>query len=251
MNPTGNKFEMDLHERRPSQPLEEALEAAWTAMEAGENSLERLRADARAHVSSELLSELERDGWLSIASEPESGERFALTAKGLERARAIIRRHRLAERLVTDVLHMEPQNMEDAACAYEHLVADTVTESICILLAHPQTCPHGKPIPPGQCCLRARSESVRSQPAPEGLARPEAQPIIPLDAAPPGKSLRVAFIAAQSPARLERLSAYGLTAGSVIRLVQTSPAFVVECEQTQIAMERDIAREIHVVPLEP
>jgi Fe2+ transport system protein FeoA len=59
----------------------------------------------------------------------------------------------------------------------------------------------------------------------------------------------VAFIAAQSPARLERLSAYGLTAGSVIRLVQTSPAFVVECEQTQIAMERDIAREIHVVPL--
>jgi DtxR family Mn-dependent transcriptional regulator len=221
-------------------------------MEAGENSLERLRADARAHVSSELLSELERDGWLSIASEPESGERFALTAKGLERARAIIRRHRLAERLVTDVLHMEPQNMEDAACAYEHLVADTVTESICILLAHPQTCPHGRPIPPGQCCLRTRRRIVSEEVEP-ALNRngSEPQPIIPLDAAPPGKSLRVAFIAAQSPARLERLSAYGLTAGSVIRLVQTSPAFVVECEQTQIAMERDIAREIHVVPLEP
>ncbi len=237
MNISDEKSGTGSYEFRLSQPQEEALEAAWTSMEAGETSLERLRADARTDVSAELLAELEREDWLSIA-----GHRFVLTAKGLERARAIIRRHRLAERLVTDVLRMGSESMEDAACAYEHLVADTITESICTLLGHPETCPHNKPIPPGECCLRARNRSL-----PAEHAGVEPAPIMPLDAASPGERLRVAFIATQSPARLERLAAYGLTAGAVIRLVQTTPAFVVECEQTQIAMERDIAQEIHVV----
>ncbi len=243
-------------EVRPGYAVEEALEAAWTSMEAGEATLERLRADARTEVSAELLAELEREGWLGIAD-----GRFTLTPKGLERARTIIRRHRLAERLVTEVLRMGPESMEDAACAYEHLVADTVTESICTLLGHPETCPHNNPIPPGECCLRARSLAARVEhaglepapivPNPEASGREGPAPIIPLDRASPGERLRVAFIATPSPARLERLAGYGLTAGSLIRLVQTTPAFVVECEQTQIAMERDIAKEIHVVRMGP
>jgi len=241
MNTSNKEWGPDSYEFRLSQPMEEVLEAAWTSMEAGETSLERLRAGARTNVSAELLAELEREDWLSIA-----GHRFVLTAKGHERARAIIRRHRLAERLVADVLRMGPESMEDAACAYEHLVADTITESICTLLGHPETCPHDKPIPPGACCLLARNRSEQTEHA--GV---EPAPIMRLDAASPGERLRVAFIATQSPARLDRLAAYGLTAGAVIRLVETAPAFLVECEHTQIAMERGIALEIHVVRIGP
>ncbi|HZP18162.1 MAG TPA: ATP-binding cassette domain-containing protein [Terriglobales bacterium] len=76
-----------------------------------------------------------------------------LTPRGRQRAADIIRRHRLAERLFTDSLALESESeIEQQACKFEHILSREATEKICAFLGHPRTCPHGAPIPPGQCC---------------------------------------------------------------------------------------------------
>src|ERR1700758_728341 len=76
-----------------------------------------------------------------------------LTPRGRNRAGSIIRRHRLAERLFTDSLAMDSESeIEQQACKFEHILSPGATDKICSFLAHPRTCPHGAPIPPGPCC---------------------------------------------------------------------------------------------------
>src|SRR6266581_2093484 len=76
-----------------------------------------------------------------------------LTPRGRQRAADIIRRHRLAERLFTDSLALDSETeIEQQACKFEHILSPEATDKICTFLGHPRTCPHGAPIPPGQCC---------------------------------------------------------------------------------------------------
>jgi putative ABC transport system ATP-binding protein len=76
-----------------------------------------------------------------------------LTPRGRQRAADIIRRHRLAERLFTDSLALESESeIEQQACKFEHILSPGATDKICTFLGHPRTCPHGAPIPAGQCC---------------------------------------------------------------------------------------------------
>ncbi len=75
------------------------------------------------------------------------------TAAGRQRAADVIRRHRLAERLFTQTLQVQnEEEIEQQACKFEHILSPEVTEKICSFLGHPQTCPHGSPIPAGECC---------------------------------------------------------------------------------------------------
>jgi putative ABC transport system ATP-binding protein len=76
-----------------------------------------------------------------------------LTERGRHRAADIIRRHRLAERLFTDSLALESESeIEQQACKFEHILSPEATDKICTFLGHPKTCPHGAPIPRGNCC---------------------------------------------------------------------------------------------------
>ena len=80
-----------------------------------------------------------------------------MTERGRERAASIIRRHRLAERLFSDTFDMrDDQQLESNACTFEHILSPEVTERICTFLRHPAHCPHGSPIPPGECCPAGR-----------------------------------------------------------------------------------------------
>ena len=84
-----------------------------------------------------------------------------LTTRGRQRAADIIRRHRLAERLFTDSLAMDSETeIEQQACKFEHILSAEATDKICAFLGHPETCPHGSPIPPGPCC-GGRAETAR------------------------------------------------------------------------------------------
>src|SRR6266496_2265031 len=81
-----------------------------------------------------------------------------LTDRGRHRAGDIIRRHRLAERLFTDSLALDSESeIEQQACKFEHILSPEATDKICSFLGHPKTCPHGAPIPPGQCCGRTEA----------------------------------------------------------------------------------------------
>ena len=75
-----------------------------------------------------------------------------LTPVGSQRARGVIRRHRLAERLFKDTFAVDDAEAHDQACRFEHVISPELDQRICTFLGHPKTCPHGNPIPPGDCC---------------------------------------------------------------------------------------------------
>jgi putative ABC transport system ATP-binding protein len=75
-----------------------------------------------------------------------------LTPGGSQRARNVVRRHRLAERLFKDTFAIDESEVHNQACKFEHIISPELDQRICSFLGHPKTCPHGNPIPPGDCC---------------------------------------------------------------------------------------------------
>ena len=215
--------------------VEEILEHVWTEREEGRNAAAGiLAASATDHAPAAAGTDLEAlasGGLVRL-----SGERVELTPDGEARARDVVRRHRLAERLFRDLLDLGESTMEAQACQFEHILSREATDSVCTLLGHPPTCPHGKPIPPGECC-GAFQRTVR--PLVTGLPSFEL-----------GATGRIVFIAPRFHDRMDRLAALGVVPGSTIRLHQRSPSYVIEVGETTIALDPEIAREIFVKPVE-
>ncbi len=83
-----------------------------------------------------------------------------LTEAGSRRARDVVRRHRLAERLFTDTFAIDDAEAHQQACRFEHIITPELDQRICSFLGHPKTCPHGNPIPPGACCeINSKNQS--------------------------------------------------------------------------------------------
>ncbi|GJQ59472.1 MAG: DtxR family transcriptional regulator [Candidatus Scalindua sp. AMX11] len=160
------------------------------------------------------------------------GPIFELTKIGRDRARLILRRHRIAERLLHDVLGVSDEVFELGACQFEHFVNEEIVSSICTLLGHPITCPHGKKIPPGSCCLHAKRKL---------------QPVLgPLTKLRSGVQADVAYIAARSEESIERLSAIGVVPGLRFTVHHREPTFVIQFGERQLALDKEIAEEIFV-----
>ncbi|MBI5810126.1 MAG: metal-dependent transcriptional regulator, partial [Deltaproteobacteria bacterium] len=140
--------------------------------------------------------------------------------------------HRLAERLLTEVLSMDSDALEKNACNFEHTLTPEVADSICTLLGHPPTCPHGLAIPKGLCCKKPADE-----------LRPI---VLPLSEVEIGENCRIAFMVSKSHSRLDRLSTLGIVPGSIVRVHQKRPAFVIQLGETTMALDPDIIREIYV-----
>lgn len=92
---------------------------------------------------SETVSRMERDGLVTMAANRE----ILLTDAGREGALRVMRRHRLAERLLHDVIKLDWAQIHDEACRWEHVVSDDVANRIAVLLDNPETDPFGNPIP--------------------------------------------------------------------------------------------------------
>jgi DtxR family Mn-dependent transcriptional regulator len=212
-----------------NREIEEVLEAVWTAEEAGNTAYDEVARRCHISISEEMVRELENQDFLE-----RRGEKLVLTEQGRTRAAAVIRRHRLAERLLTDVLNMNVEQAEASACEYEHALVPEVTESICTLLGHPRRCPHGTPIPEGRCCREARS-----------VIREVAVPLTRLAVGGRG---RVAYLRSGSHGRLSRLLSLGICPGTLLTLEQVKPAFVVRIgtEETELALEQDVAEDVFV-----
>lgn len=146
---------MQAAEERVPEEVAEVLETMWTLEERAEVSFANLERDAATRVSPELLETLRRQQFVAL-----EGDGPKLLPRGRRIAEQIIRRHRLAERLVCDVLGSQVEESEPAACEFEHLIAERITSSICTLLGHPRLCPHNRPIPEGECC-KAASDALK------------------------------------------------------------------------------------------
>jgi DtxR family Mn-dependent transcriptional regulator len=180
-------------------------------------------ANPQSDVAQELIG-------LRLAQRAEAG--LALTPQGHPEAVRAIRRHRLAERLVTDVLAAGEEQMDAHACRLEHALVEGLDETICTLLGHPRYCPHGKPIPEGRCCLDKRDTVGRL--------------ITPLRDLKAGQSGHIAYIHAAGPDHTQKLMAMGVLPGVPIRLLQRSPSYVFEAGFSQFAVDEEIASDIYV-----
>ncbi|MBP2685212.1 MAG: Iron (metal) dependent repressor [Deltaproteobacteria bacterium] len=208
---------------------DEILELIWTLREDGKSGRGEVLRSTLESAPERLIDEL-----LDVGMVEASGEEISLTKSGEERARGIIRRHRLAEVLLRNLFELDNVQLESSACQFEHILSEPVVESVCTFLGHPPSCPHGRPIPRGECCDRIRTE-----------IRPL---VMRLTDASLGATVRIVFITPRSRKRLEKLSSLGIVPGSRLRLLQRNPSFVLEIGQTTIAVDRDITDEIYVKP---
>ena len=205
-----------------SERAEEALETLWIAIE--ENKKEVVPVGL---LGKRAVDELLKAGLIAV-----SDDLINLTDMGKPEARSVVRRHRLAERLLYDVLGSEESMMHEAACKFEHLLNRGLDDNICTLLGHPKVCPHGKPIPPGRCCHEEQQEIERL--------------VSPLSQLLPGQQGKVAYVYASEAARMQKLIAMGIMPGASIRLVQKFPSYVFEAGYTQFAVDEQIADSIYV-----
>jgi DtxR family Mn-dependent transcriptional regulator len=211
--------------------VDELLELIYMLKEsAGEITIEELnsRYEEEADLDN-LLKEMVSTDLITM-----SNDIVAFSACGKQEAEKLIRAHRLAERLLTDVLLIEKeQELESQACELEHILNPGVVDNICTILGHPRTCPHGLEIPPGSCC---RDRKRTATPA-----------VLSLDQLRSGQSGRILYVETTDHARLDKLTTFGMLPGTLVRVHQRQPSFVVIVGETQLAIDREIAQNIHVV----
>lgn len=109
-------------------------------------------------ITSPEIKELLNIGHIALPSD----SHIALTENGQPDARNVVRRHRLAERLLANVLNTKDACVHRSTCEFEYILHCGIDENVCTLLGHPRFCPHGKPIPEGECCKKSRTEIRRA-----------------------------------------------------------------------------------------
>jgi DtxR family transcriptional regulator, iron-dependent repressor len=92
---------------------------------------------------SQTVARMERDGLLNVADD----RHLELTAAGRSRAISVMRKHRLAERLLVDIIGLEWEQVHTEACRWEHVMSEAVERKLVALLGNPTTSPYGNPIP--------------------------------------------------------------------------------------------------------
>ena len=206
------------------EQAEEILERLWILTE--ERKEASLSFDDLGRMK-KSVEQLVKAGYITF-----SGDRVMLTNEGQPEATNVVRRHRLAERLLADVLGTGDVLIHEKACKFEHLLDRGLDDNICNLLGHPKVCPHGKPIPPGKCCQQEQTQTRRL--------------ISPLSQLAQGQKGKVAYIYAPESSQLQKLMAMGILPGAHVSLIQSFPSYAFQAGQTQFAVDKEIADAIYV-----
>ncbi len=156
--------------------------------------------------------------------------RVGLTPEGRRQAAAILRRHRLSERLFTDVLGLPWDRVHEEAMRLEHALTPDGEARLDALLNHPATCPHGAPIPAADGSLSA-------------------PPTRPLDRVPAGRQVWIQQILEEETGFLRHLASLGLLPRAEVRVEEMAPfggPLLVQVRGARYAIGRDVAAKILV-----
>ena len=209
-----------------SEKAEEVLEATWVAVE--EEGHAFLDPDTMGFPADDpAYKELTGQALIEIRK-----GMVYFRPEGREEGKITIRRHRLAERLMMDVLNIRGDEGEYKACQFEHLLNEGADVKVCTMLNHPSTCPHGKPIPPGACCDEARAQGDLG--------------IVPLTEFKSGQVGEIAYILTEDNKKMQKLMAMGVLPGNKITLVQSFPSYIFRVGYSEFAIDTNLAREIFV-----
>ena len=181
---------------------------------------------APASVSG-MLKKLDADGYVEHRARGEA----KLTPRGLEVGLRVIRRNRLAERLLTDILGMPWDEVHAEACKLEHAISASVEARLVEVLGDPKVCPHGHPIPPAD-------------------GTPPPHPDVPLAQITEGSSAVVYGVTEEVPEILRYLADVGLRPGVALSVVEKAPLggpVTIELDGRRHAISLELARMITVV----
>ena len=204
--------------------VEELLESLWIITVEGQKD----KSDFSLLKDDEAVKDLVKMGYVSIKE-----NQLGLTETGKMEAQKCIRRHRLAERLMTDVFVEKSKLIHETSCKFEHLLHKDLEKNICTLLGHPKTCPHGKPIPPGSCCRGASKEYLKKI-------------IMPLAELEIKKKGKVAYLQTGNRDILQKMIAMGVLPKTEILLLQKFPSYVIQVGKSQFAIDKEMASQIYV-----
>jgi len=185
---------------------------------------------APASVSG-MLKRLASEGYIEHRARGEA----KLTREGLIVGVRVLRRHRLAECFLTQMLGMDWDEVHAEACRLEHAISAVVEERLEQVLGHPKTCPHGHPIPPAD------------------LSDPE-WPGVPLAQLAAGDSALVHGVTEEVSEMLRYLGQVGLRPGAEVRIVEKAPLggpVTVTVGGQQHAISLELARMVVVIPHTP
>lgn len=209
-------------------PLEVYLEAIHEMEEEGTSVIQARLAERLGHSApsvSEMVRRLKADGYVTVKRRT-----ILLTAKGRARAESVVRKHRLAERLLTDVIGLPWHKVHVEASRWEHVISDEVEEHLVALLDNPTTCPHGNPIP--------------------GTGTPR-RDLVALSDSEPGDRVRLELVPEQVELDLEALTyldKHGFVPGTDARVRDKAPdgTLALELDGGTIALGSALAQQLYV-----
>ena len=206
--------------------FEEVLEAVWMCDEKKINSLDEVRKVCHIKIEADLLETMQKEELIAYDE-----KNIYFTGSGKDIAKGLIRRKRLAEELLVHVLNIKGDRASKIVCEFEHSVIPEVEESICILLGHPKECPHGLTIPAGKCCESGKNNIEK-----------RVDSITNFDVS---DKVKISYIRPSSHQRLHKLMSFGLNPGTMLEIHQITPTFIIKYDNTEIAMDKDIAENIY------
>ncbi len=220
-----------LRDYKMNEKNEEILEAIWGASENKKYAIADIQKRCAVDFTEDDLTDLEKMEMIV-----RKDDTILFSNQGKKQAEGIMRRHRLAEVLVSSILKLKSTEMEKIACQVEHCLHPEVEESICTLLGHPEICPDGKPIPKGKCCHHGLTV-VNST-------------VVSLSQLEPGESGKITYIKPGNHSTLHQLISFGLNPGVVAKVHRKKPAFCIKFENTELALDEEIAKNIFVWKVE-
>jgi DtxR family Mn-dependent transcriptional regulator len=214
----------------PSATLEEYLESVYKLSERGEVRPTQL-AEALGVSGPTVTATLRRLEAAGLVERPEGG--VALTPSGRTQALSILRRHRLSERFLADVLGLPWDVVHEEACRLEHALSPQVQDALERYMDNPAVCPHGHPIPSAEL----------------DIAELHGTPLSEHDA---GEKVEVLRVAEDDDRLLGYLASLGMFPGTDVLIADVSPfdgPFLLTARGNTFALARDVAAKIIVKPL--
>jgi DtxR family Mn-dependent transcriptional regulator len=179
-------------------------------------------------VSLPAVSDLDKQGF--IAHKPNKGA--TLTARGSEKALGIVRRHRLWERFLTDILGMKWDKVHEEACKLEHIASPGIEDGLVNLLGHVDTCPHGHSIPD-------KDGNVKDEKT------------LPLSKLEPKQKAYLATVTREDSGLLRSIEKLGLRPGVVLMVLKNDKGGLLEIEvnKKKFQVKSELAASLLVKPI--
>jgi DtxR family Mn-dependent transcriptional regulator len=222
-------------EEKVSPLFEEYLESILNMTTEGRPAIGARLAERMNVKPATVVGAIDRLKKENLVVVDEKTKGITLTTEGRTIAISLSRRHRLAERLLVDVLGLSWADAHDEACELEHAISPKVEKALTAFLGNPQTCPHGNPIPGSGASVDPK--------------------VLPLRQAEFGTDVRISFISEEAehePGLLQYLEENNLIPGTALHIKGVSPfeenLIMINSEGREVTLGTKTAQRIYVVP---